>query len=238
MKAFLRLILLIVVALVFIAGIAGFVPYLSTILGTDRPKDLGQQITLEDSLAAQEKTGVQLVKLPSDTPIGNSFILEGSRPIELTFTSKEATGIINNRPWKYYPFSDLQLRINPDGTIETSGVVNMDLFMSYANSLGYSTEDINKVMEQYHIPKMNMPFYLKGSGSIIDDRVDIHVQSLHAGQIPVPQSILVANTERINEFTQDCVARLNGFSAKKLAVENEKIVFDGTLPEKESVVYK
>jgi len=238
MKAFLRLILLIVVALVFIAGIAGFVPYLSTILGTDRPKDLGQQITLEDSLAAQEKTGVQLVKLPSDTPIGNSFILEGSRPIELTFTSKEATGIINNRPWKYYPFSDLQLRINPDGTIETSGVVNMDLFMSYANSLGYSTEDINKVMEQYHIPKMNMPFYLKGSGSIVDDRVDIHVQSLHAGQIPVPQSILVANTERINEFTQDCVARLNGFSAKKLAVENKKIVFDGTLPEKESVVYK
>lgn len=238
MTGFVKLFLLIVAVIIFLAGLAGFVPGLSDILGTNKPKDLGIKITTEDSAKAQEKSGVIIIELSKDTPVNNSYQLSGQKNASFSFDSKEGTAIINNRPWKYYPFSNLQLRINSDGTLETSGMVNMATFMDYANSLGYATDDVNKALDQYHIPKINMPFYAKGTGSVIDNKVTVNIQSFQAGRIPVPSGILSANMGRINSFAQDVVGRQKGFTAKKLVVENNKIVFDGTMPEKEAVVFK
>jgi len=236
MKGFLKLFLFLVFVIIFVAGLAVFVRDLSTILGTDKPRDLGQKITLADSTKAQAKSGVQIVELPQNTPIADSYQLSGQRTTSFTYDSTEATAIINNRPWKYYPFSNLQLRINSDGTAEISGIVNMSTFMNYAESLGYSTSDVNQALNEYHIPKINMPFYAKGTAGIIDNKVFFNVTSFGAGRVPVPSSILSANQGRIQSFAQDVVNRQKGFSAKKLVVENGQIVFDGTLPEKESVV--
>jgi hypothetical protein len=238
MKGIIRLLLFLIAVIIFVAGLAGFVPGLSTILGTNKPKDFGIKITPADTTKAQEKSGVVLVELPKDTPIANSYILEGQRAASFTYDSTEATAIINNRPWKYYPFSNLQLRLNSDGSAEISGMVNMTTFMDYANSLGYATGDVEKALNDYHIPKINMPFYAKGSAGIIDNKVFFNVTAFEAGRVPVPSSILSSNKGRIESFAQDVVGRQKGFSAKKLVVENGKIVFDGTLPEKESVVYK
>lgn len=238
MKGFLTFLLVLVVVVIFLAGLAGFVPGLSTILGTNKPKDLGVHITKEDSAKAQEKSGVVLVELPANTPVEESYQLSGQRAASFSFDSKEATGVINNRPWKYYPFYDLQLRINSDGTIETSGMVDMSILMNYAKSLGYATDDVNSALSQYHIPKINMPFYIKGTGSVIDNKVAIDVQSFEAGRVPIPSGVLSSNMDRINSFAQDVVDRQKGFTAKKLDVEDGKIVFDGTMPEKESIVVK
>lgn len=238
MKGLLRLLLFIVVIVVFFAGLAGFVPGLSTILGTDKPRDLGVKITPADSAKAQEKSGVLVEQLPSNTPITQSYQLSGQRTASFTYDSTEGTAIINNRPWKYYPFSNLQLRINSDGTAEISGMANMNTFINYANALGYATADAEKALNDYHIPKMNMPFYAKGTAGIIENKVFFNVTSFEAGRIPVPSPILSSNKGRIESFAQDVVNRQKGFSAKKLVVENGKIVFDGTLPEKESVVFK
>lgn len=238
MKGLIKLFLFIILVLIFIFGLAGFVPGLSTILGTDKPRDLGQKITLEDSEKAQIKSGVQLIQLPPNTPVADSYQLSGQKEANFTYNSTEATAIINNRPWKYYPFSNLQLKINTDGTAEISGIVNMSVFMDYAQSLGYATSDVDKALNEYHIPKINMPFYAKGSAGIIDNKVFFNVTSLEAGRVPVPSSILKSNQGRIESFVQDVVNKQKGFSAKKLVVENGEIVFDGTLPEKEAVVYK
>lgn len=238
MKVFFKIIVSFIAIIILVAGFAGFVPGLSTVLGTNKPKDLGQSVTLEDSAIAQEKLGVVVVELPKETSIENSYQLSGQREVQLTLDSKEGTAIMNNRTWKYYPFSNMQLRINPDGTIETSGMVSMSTFMDYANSLGYSTDDVEKALNEYHIPKINMPFYVKGTGSIVDNVVSINVQSFQAGRISVPSGILSTNMNRINSFAQDVISRQNGFSAKKLAVEGEKLVFDGTLPAQEAVVTK
>lgn len=98
MKGLSRFFLLLIAILVSVAGLAGFVPGLSTLLGTNKPKDLGITVTLEDTTKAQEKSGVILVELPKDTPAANSYILEGQRTASFTFDSKEGTAIINNRP--------------------------------------------------------------------------------------------------------------------------------------------
>lgn len=238
MKGLLRLLLFIIVVVVFFAGLAGFVPGLSTVMGTNKPKDLGVKITPEDSIKAQEKSRVTLVELPQGTSIADSYVLEGKRDIKFSFDSVEATAIINNRPWKYYPFSNLQLLINLNDTIEITGMANMSLITDYAKALGYATGDVEKALLEYHIPKINMPFYAKGTASIIDNKVSFNVTSLEAGRIPVSSKILSSNKDRIESFVQDVVNKQKGFYAQKLIVENGSIVFEGTLPEKESVVFK
>lgn len=238
MKGLLRAVLFIAVVVIFFAGLAGFVPGLSTILGTNKPRDLGITYNQEDSAKSQAASGVTIIELPKDTPVQNSYRLEGQRDVSFSFDSKQTTAVLNNRPWKYYPFSNVQLRINADGTMETSGTVNMNTFTSYANALGYATDDVNKVMDQYHIPKLNMPFYVKGTGSIIENKVSLNVQSFEAGRIPVPSGIISSNMDRINSFVQDVVNKQTGFYAKKMTIENGKIIFDGKLSEKEYVVFK
>ena len=238
MKGFLRAILFLIVVVVFFAGLAGFVPGLSTILGTNKPRDLGITFTIEDSAKSQAASGVTIIELPKNTPVQSSYRLEGQRDVTFSFDSKQTTAVLNNRPWKYYPFSKVQLRINTNGTIETSGMVNMNTFMSYANALGYATDDVNKALDQYHIPKVNMPFYVKGTGSIIENKVNLNVQSFEAGRISVPSGIISSNMNRINSFVQDVVNKQTGFYAKKMTVENGKIVFDGKLSEREYVVIK
>jgi hypothetical protein len=238
MKAFISTFLLIVVVIIFFAGLTGFVPYLSSFLGTDKPRDLGVSTTKEDLAKAQEKSGVIVVDLPKDTPIEESYRLSGQVNKSFSLTSAEATAIINDRPTKYSAFSNVQLKLNPDGTMEASGMVDMSRVLDFAKSLGYATDDINKALSEYNLPRISMPFYIKGTGSILDNKVTVSIQSFQAGRIPLPSKILNANMGRINSFAQDVIGRQTGFSAKKWAVENEKIVFDGTLPEKESVVPK
>lgn len=238
MKGTLRIIILIVVVLVFVAGLAGFVPGLSTLLGTNKPKDLGITFTIEDSAQSQLASGVILVELPKDTPIENSYRLEGQRDVTFSFDSKQTSAVLNNRPLKYYPFSNVQVRINQDGTMETTGLVNMDTLIKFANGLGYATDDIKKALVQYNIPQMNMPFYIKGTGSIIENKVSLNVQSFEAGRISVPSKILSSNMGRINSFVQDVIEKQNGFYAKKMVVNDNKIDFDGKLPEKQYVVFK
>lgn len=238
MKGILRIILFLIVIAVFFAGLAGFVPGLSTILGTNKPKDLGVKITPEDSIKAQEKSRVVIVELPQYTSVTESYVLEGRRELKLSFDSTEATAIINNRPWKYYPFSNLQLLINLNDTMEITGMVDMSLVTDYAKALGYSTGDIEKALLEYQIPKINMPFYAKGTASIIENKVSFDVTQLEVGRVPVSSKILSSNKLRIESLVQDLVNKQKGFSAKKLIVENGSIVFEGTLPEKESVVFK
>ena len=238
MKGLLKLFLLIIAILVFMAGLAGFVPVLSTILGTNKPKDLGIKFTDADLAKAKEKAGVTVVELPKDTLPENSYSLSGQKAASFTLTSEEATAIIKADTCKYCAFSNVQLRLNPDGTMESTGMVDMSLLMGFAKSLGYATDDVDKALAEYHIPKIDMPFYIKGTGSIIDNKVTVNVQSLQAGRVSVPSGILSSNMGRINSFAADVVGRQTGFSAKKWVVEGSKIVFDGTMPETESIVLK
>jgi len=236
MKAFVTIIVVLALIVVGVGGYLGFIPGVSSIFGSDKPRDLGQKITLEDSKAIQLKTKVEIVELPKDTPVENSFQLVGKKDMSFSFDGKEATALVNNRPWKYYPFSNVQIRLNPDNTIETSGMVNMDKLFDYAKSLGYSAEDVKKAMDEYKIPRINMPFYAKGTADITYDHVTMNVQEVQAGRLSIPSSVIISNQDRITSFVQDVVGKINGFSAKSLRVEDQKFIFDGTLPEKESVV--
>ena len=238
MKAFLGIILTLIIAVIGVGGYIGFIPGVASVFGSDKPRDLGVKVTKEDSDKAQAMTGVILADLPSDTPISQSIKFEGKKEVKVSFDDISGSAIMNNRPWKYYPFYNVQVKIHPDGTIESSGMINMDKVFQYTESLGFATADVEKAMNDYKIPKMNMPYYIKGKGEVINNKVTLNVDAVQAGRLSIPSSIISQNQSRAAQVVETAINKLEGFYAKSLKVENGKVVFDGTMAEKEFVVTK
>jgi hypothetical protein len=238
MKKVLAAIFAIVLVIVAAGGYMGVIPGLASVFGADKPRDFGIRYTAEDSAAAQRKSGVKLAALPEGTAAGESFRLSGKRDADITMNQTELTAHVNNRPWRYYPFENVQIRINPDGSAEASGVLNADRVLSYAAALGFRTDDVKKAMADYHIPVVTMPFYVKARGGVTDNRVSLSIASATAGRLPIPGSVLSGNTGRIAGVLEGVIDHLPGVSVSSLTFTDGKMHFAGTLPETESVVMK
>jgi hypothetical protein len=238
MKNLLRFIGIIIIVIVVLLAFSGLIPGLSSIVGADKPKDLGIKFAAGDPEKIQTKIGPEIISLPqSDSPVG-SLKYSGQKPATYTATSEEITALLNFHHWKFNPFSNVQVRVNPDGTVESTGVINADTALAALAGKGIQTTDVRKAMVDYHIPVMTMPFYVKFSGNLQNNTVSGSVSSLQAGRIPVPGNILASNQRRITQAVQVLVDGVPGFFAKSLTFNDGRMSFDGTVPEKQESVAK
>ena len=221
-----------------IGGYFGVIPGIASVFGADKPRDLGITVTKEESVQAQSKTGVAVVALPANAPLTQSIVLTGKKPQVYTMTSKEISALANNRTWKYYPLEQVQIRINDDGTVESSGVLNVDLMMNYVQAIGYSSADVEKALATYKLPLKKLPFYLKTTGEVKDGKVTGSILAAEAGRIPIPESLISDSTPQIISILEEGIAKSPGFSIKSLKFENGNLLFDGTVPEQEATVNK
>ncbi len=238
MKTLFRLIVVLLAIVLLAGGYVGLVPGLSTIMGSNKPKDLGIAIPTDaEKIAAQSKTGAEIVSLPTDTPLDKAIRYEGENKTSFTFTSEEGTALLNRGKNKYFPFSNLQVRFNPDGSTEISGMVNMDKLFSFVQTLGFSTSDVDKALETYKLPRINMPFYAKGVGSATDNKASFSISTLQAGRLTVPANVVSENTSRVESVFDSVMNNPEyHFRANTLKNDGGKMVFDGVIPAKEFLV--
>jgi hypothetical protein len=236
MKFLLGIIFTLIFVALIILSILGLVPGLSNLIGAG-PKDLGIRITVEDSKAAMAKDGTEIVALPKNTDPKKDFILEGKRDVTLTFDSKELTAHSNNRPWINYPVKNVQIKIYPDGTIESSAILIISKALPYAMGLGYSESQIKDAMQKYKIPPFEVPIYIKGKGSVTNDRVSVNAQNVQIGIIPIPNNIVAqANTEAESVLNDIIQKHSSAFHAESVTFSDGKMNFVGQLPQKEYVI--
>lgn len=221
---------------VLLVGYLGFVPGLSHWLGSDKPRDLGVKYSTEMIDQAQEKTGVEVVQLPDSTSVEASIQLSGQKEVNYSLTSQELTALAN-RSWKYFPISQVQLKINSDGSVEGSGVVDINKISAYSKAVGFSVETAEKTIDDYKIPRMVIPFYFKFTGNAKDNQVNLQPQALEVGRLGIPGGVLSENARKLSEFLSISISRSPGFSIKTLTFSDGKMNFEGTVPEKEMIVY-
>jgi hypothetical protein len=230
-------ILLIVGGGVVAAGYFGLIPGLSKIMGTNKPRDLGiryaniDRIKFFDSLGTKVTTTNQVTGTGLDT----GLLLEGKKTAKYSFSSEEATAVANSQ-WKYFPFSDVQIKIGQDGTIEASALFKADKIVSFAKSLNFSEEDIAKAAKDLKIPVMNTPIYAKGKFSVEEGKVQINPQNIEIGKIPVPSSIVEKLIPQITEAVNSLINSFPGFYIKSLSFNEGKMNFEGTVPAKMTVL--
>jgi hypothetical protein len=116
---------------VSILGYLGFVPGVSALFGSDKPRNLGITYTEADRGKAYEKNGVIAAALPKTKNIADSIRYEGKKEVSFTMTNAEITALINSSKWEYMPISELQINIHTDGVAEASGILHIDKIVPY-----------------------------------------------------------------------------------------------------------
>lgn len=83
-----------------------------------QPKSLGISYTASDLESIYKKLNVTFEQLPANVPANKSLIVSGSHAIDQIFSSEELTAIADNRirEYAYFPFRNVQIRVNADGT--------------------------------------------------------------------------------------------------------------------------
>jgi hypothetical protein len=225
---------ILVVALVPLTAL-GLVPGLSKLVGAG-PRDLGIKITKEDSAAAISKMGTEIVPLPKKQTSTKDYVLEGTRDVDMTFSDKELTAHSNNRPWNKFPLKEVQIKITDDGTVESSGIMVVSKIIPYALALGYSEEEVKNAMEKYRIPPFEVPFYIKGTGSVVNNSVSLNASNIQIGAVPLPETMVSYASSQAVSLLDDLISRNSkSFSADEISFGKNTMHFTGRLPEKEFV---
>ena len=255
-KSFGWLLLVIFLVVFYIFGSFGYIPWLIKAMGSERAKDLGVRYTTADFDGARAKSQLVYLALPGDSPPENSLFRTVSRPITTSWNSSEMTSLLNDRPWKYWPISEVQFRINADGTEEIAGVVNRDKLKGYAAAIGVSPEVATGVVS--FLPP-NSDFYIKAKTSLENNQVkDFDIQKVSYGKISIPVKLLLSTAKNtfgssaiaadsvselskysgkraaIISFINERLGKITGFYAKSANFNNGKLYFDGTLSETEA----
>ena len=190
LKRLLTGLLVSVIIAALILGYFGFVPGLSDVMGANTPRDLGVKATASSLSSANSKLGVTFSTLPADAVGAASLSETGSHPVSATLTSEEVTALLNDHAakWKYYPIDNIQVRINPDNTIEMSGVLRIDRWSGYADAIGLPESVRSQVRPYLSLLLTNPSIYMKGTLSI-QGNVQLYISDLQLGRVSSPQGL-------------------------------------------------
>lgn len=196
-------------------------------------KDLGVRYTESDYKSFMTK----LNYIKDAAPTGNSkenyvYTYGKTKNISTEFTSAEITAFINTGRPSYFAVKNVQVRINKDGTVDASGIVNVDYFLGEVLTGKFSREQIVKEIPALGFLPGNVNMALNINGGIANNKASGSINSAEVQGIPIP-------TEYINsdEAVSTVTGGLNNILSKnssesgsvfeKLAVENESLVLKG-----------
>lgn len=201
-----------------------------------KPKALGISYTQKDLDSIKQKVGVTFAPFPADAPATKTIIVSGAHPVDQNFTNAELTAGANNRhnDYAYFPFRNIQIRVNNDGTIEGSGTINYQDAVKYLLTLGVSQKDIAEGAAKFKIPNANLPVYLKASGAITNNDSQINFSAASIANISVPENLIKEFQPAVNSLIESVIkSRQPSYNIEKLEVINGQVHFLGTAPDTE-----
>lgn len=231
------IIVALIIAIVLILGYFGFIPAISKLMGTDQPRDLGIEYSNEDLQSATKKSKVETKKMKNGKEPEQSVKYTGSQKADFSLSSEEFSALANSyaQSWEYFPGENIQIKINEDGTAESSGLVRVDKVIGYIKATGnnFSEEDIQKALDYLQLSRRDsIPYYFKMSGKIEDNKItDISADKLEIGRFPIPKSMVEGVIPQVKDFGNKQIEDFAGLKVEESYVEGGKIKFKGQVPD-------
>ena len=113
-------------------------------------------------------------------------------PVDTTITSREVTAFVNkNRP-DYFALKKMQIRFNPDGSIEASGKLDLNYVMDVILAGNVTKQEIEERLPiSLDLLPKSVNVYTHFDGKIIDNQLTgLEMHSVKIYGISIPQSIL------------------------------------------------
>jgi len=214
---------------ILVLGWLGFVPGLSTLLGADRPRDLGVKYTQADLQSLYAKSGVTRTVIPPGQTVKQSMTFTGSHAVKTSFTQEELSARLDADTWKYQIAKNPQIKINNDGTVEISGrlvTANVDKVAEYYNLDPSHREELAKALSAV---KTNPSFYVKARPSVVNNQVSLVIEQSQIGRLPVPGGL--AEKYDVAQIAEQMLRQVNGLFVNSASFADGKMSFDGSLPD-------
>ena len=175
-----------VIVVVLVLGYLGFVPGVSNIFGSNKPRDLGVTYTAADYASAHARNGTTHTVLPAGSV--PSIIFSGSHPVNTVYTQAEINALINDRQWSNYPLKNCQLKINPDNTMEFSGTLITDRLKGYETALNLG--DMSAILDYLKYLPGDPAFYAKGTIEVENGQVvNTNITEFKLGNITLTNQV-------------------------------------------------
>lgn len=229
--------LLVITGVVFYIAYLGFVPGLSSLIGANNPRDLGVSYSQTDAFDYLDRAGTTVVgEMMADTTAKIQFT--GTNEVKADFSQEEISAALNYFEWNNMPVKNTQLRINPDGTVEFSGNLQIDRIVGFlANTgLNVSQNEIEQAMKYVGYVKTNLPVYAKFAASVTKNQATVDMQSFQIGRINIP--LEAYNVDKvITSATNIIISQVTGLNAESVTFSDRLMSFKGTVPTTMTVPY-
>lgn len=155
---------------VLAVGYIGFLPFVSDVLGTNKATDLGVKYTAADETTVTDKFGTLM-----NSPGGAS----------VTLTDSEITAFINDMTAKSnkIPLENTQVRVDPDGTLEMTGNLNMTRLQTLAASPDVDASAKSLIGTVTSLMKTDPSFSAKASLSVVDGKLVTSMKEVKIGNL-------------------------------------------------------
>lgn len=199
-------------------------------------KDLGVRYSEADYKSIMAKLDYIKDAVPTgESKDGYVYTYGKTTNISTEFTSAEITAFVNTGRPDYFAVKNVQVRINKDGTVDASGIVNVDYFLSEVLSGKFSREQIAKEIPALGFLPSSVNLALNIDGGIANNKASGSINSAEVQGIPIPTEY-VNSDEAVSTVTgglNNMLSKNNSKSGsvfEKLAIENEKVVLTGKFP--------
>lgn len=219
---------------IFIAGWLGFVPGLSTLLGANKPRDLGVKYTEADFESYKQKTGIEFSDFATaptnpDNPSKKIVFANPKTVKDLQLTQEELTAAINMSGWLWMPIKNAQVRLG-DGTVEVSGNLNVqyiDEFTKFIGGVGYSESDVASAVSWGSKFANNAAIYFKVDANVVNDSLSLDLDKIKIGRFSVPMDI----ADRVlTTGTSNAIINADNLVATSAQPVSGALLFSGTYP--------
>ncbi|MEL4106554.1 zinc ribbon domain-containing protein [Oscillospiraceae bacterium WX1] len=228
-----------IIVIVLLAAAVAAVYFL--IPGLLRPNDLGIKSTRAAYESAMVKIGVTKDAAPTSGSANDYKIIYGApHDVSTALSSEELTSFFNeNRP-SYYAVKNVQVRVNPDGTIEASA--KLDTSYVFNNMLfgQYTRQDAQKALPMVGLIPNDVNIYFKVNGSVVNNTVrGLDIADVKVMGIDIPQDLISQAEPFVTQVLNTYIASENaraGTSIDLLQADNGKLDLKGSLPDSVSRV--
>jgi len=211
-----------------VGGYFGLVPGVSSVFGADRPRNLGIKTSEALYNAANEK--ISLTRT-GDAAASDKLVYSGSHPVDVSFTSEEVSSLFSEGKWKNNPISNgFQMKIGPGGAVEVSGMLDRTRLNGYLKVTGFG--NAITYLDKFNFLPKQVPFYLNGSASVQDNRMNLNLSSAELGRVPLPTD--AGAIKAVQGFVDARITAIPGMNIKSLDFKDGKLNLKGTLPTKMS----
>jgi len=204
-RNFLIVVLIIILGLVITVAATGLydIPFLSSALGANKPKDLGVEISDTHLATMKEKAPM---KIEGDTVeyASGGEIFAGEIAVDTEFTANEVSSWLRRHQKPNPILENLQVR-QYEGGIEISAMASQ-----YIKAPIYAKVDVD---------------YTKAG------TIDLNFQKLKVGVFSVPEKYIGQVEDYLEETVNDLKTRVPGFSIETYELHDGYSTFKGTFPE-------